>query len=67
MCSETHAEYYDVLSDHRLFVTIIESRSATVHFSDQWFLAPSNGFMNLQVTNTKYLTCTTITLKGLQK
>jgi len=28
---------------------------------------PSNGFLNLQATNTKYLTCTTITLQGLQK
>jgi hypothetical protein len=67
MCSETRAEYYDVLSDCRLFVTIIESLSALVHFSDQWFLDPSSGFLNLQAKNTKYLTCSTITVKGLQK
>jgi len=39
VCSETHAEYYDVLSECRLFVTITESHSALTHFSDQWFLA----------------------------
>ena len=53
MCSEMRAEYYDVPSDCRMFVTITETRSALVHFSDQWFLAPSNGFFNLQVKNTK--------------
>lgn len=67
MCSEMRAEYYDVSSDCRMFVTIIETCSALVHFSDQWFLAPRKGFLNLQAKNTKYLTCTTITVKGLQK
>lgn len=67
MCSEMRAEYYDVLSDCRLLVTIIEIHSAHVHFSDQWFLAPTNGYQNLQAKKTKYLTCTTITVKGLQK
>jgi hypothetical protein len=34
-CSEMRAEYYDVPSDCRMFVTVIETRSAPVHFSDR--------------------------------
>jgi len=64
MCSETRAEYYDVLSDHRQSLKVAVLLYISV-ISGSWPLVM--GFLNLQATNTKYLTCTTITLKGLQK